>query len=68
MYEQLDEPQHRERHIELHQALDELVADWIQHTHRLLRTSSIMDLVEWSHAQTILPTPLDRVTADDPQA
>ena len=59
MYDQLTEDEHRQRHIELHQALDELVADWIQHKRQLLSQTTIMELVDWSHAQTITPVALD---------
>ena len=44
---------HRQRHVELHQEFDELVADWIQHTGRLPSRASVMELIAWSHQQTI---------------
>jgi hypothetical protein len=53
---------HRRRHVELHQALDELAADYIRHqpiggglTKRLGNTT-VLELLEWSHAQTENPT------------
>lgn len=48
---------HRLRHVELHEALDELAADWVAHQPRgkLFSNSTIMELMEWSHRQTIKP-------------
>ena len=54
--------QHKIRHINLHRALDELVADWLLHVGtvfaagKTLSMSSIMDLMEWSYTQTQEPT------------
>lgn len=51
--------EHRARHIELHRAFDELVADWLNHNLTRdchLSNTSIMDLMKWSHQQTIEPT------------
>ena len=49
--------QHRGRHILLHRMLDELAADWATHQPRgkLFSNSTIMELIEWSHRQTIQP-------------
>ena len=54
--------QHRQRHIELHKALDQLFDDFIQcnpqlHSYTL---QPILALIDWSHQQTITP--------DDPNA
>lgn len=49
---------HRQRHIELHRELDELVADWIQHTGRLPSRTTVMELIKWSHQQTIRACPV----------
>lgn len=49
---------HRQRHIELHAALDELAADWALHQPlggKVFSTATIMELIEWSHQQTIKP-------------
>ena len=46
---------HKARHIELHRCLDELLADWIQHTGKLPSKSTVLDLMEWSHKQTVEP-------------
>ena len=48
--------EHKARHIELHRALDELLADWISHTHCYPSQESVMVLIQWSHSQTIDPT------------
>jgi hypothetical protein len=47
--------QHRERHIELHKALDELIADWITATGKYPSKSTVFELLEWSHSQTLEP-------------
>jgi hypothetical protein len=53
--------EHRQRHIELHKMLDELIADFIAHgeigTHLPSKTS-VMELMMWSHQQTINPEPI----------
>ena len=48
---------HRERHKQLHQALDELAADWAAHQPlgKLFSNSTIMELMRWSHEQTREP-------------
>lgn len=49
--------EHRAIHIELHLALDLLIADYlIQKKGSLLSNTTLMDLVKWSHAQTVDPT------------
>jgi hypothetical protein len=52
----LTRQQHIDRHKMLHKMLDELVADYARCTGRLYSTSSIMDLLQWSHEQTTNPT------------
>jgi hypothetical protein len=55
---QLTEEEHRQRHIELHNSLDELFADFITHqpiTEGGFLQRPIIDLIEWSHSQTINP-------------
>jgi len=46
--------EHKERHVELHGMLDELLADFILHAGGRLR-NSIDDLMQWSHKQTKEP-------------
>ena len=53
--------EHRQRHIELHQMLDELVADFIGHGalgKNFPSRTTIMELMAWSRRQTICPDPL----------
>ena len=47
---------HLERHKELHKMLDELSADFIQHTKKLLSETSLMELIEWTYQQTKNPS------------
>ncbi len=47
--------QHLARHKELHEYLDELVADWITITKKLPSQATIMELMEWSSTQTTNP-------------
>ena len=48
--------EHKKRHEELHKNLDELVADFINHTKKLPSKSTVMELMEWSFKQTVKPT------------
>ena len=44
--------EHKQRHIELHKYLDELVADWITHTRNTLPSkATVLELLDWSHTQ-----------------
>jgi len=43
---------HKKRHIELHNALDELVADFISSTKGLPSKTTVMELMQWSFEQT----------------
>jgi hypothetical protein len=48
---------HRQRHVELHAALDELLADYVRHhpaQHEFL-TLPLRVYLEWSYRQTITP-------------
>lgn len=58
---------HRQRHIKLHHSLDELLADWIDHTGALPSKSTVLDLVEWSHRQTEDPEDKHGKFFDDAQ-
>ena len=46
------EPEHKERHIELHKMLDELVADFISKTGQRLSKTTVLNFVKWSYEQT----------------
>ena len=62
--------EHIARHQELHKALDELVADYLRHhppkftadnvkDHpKLPSNTTLLELMEWSHQQTIDPAEL----------
>ena len=53
----MSEEVHAQRHKELHKAIDELAADFIAHNPgKYLSSTSVMQLIQWSHAQTIKPT------------
>lgn len=56
--------EHKKRHEELHNNLDELVADFIMNTGSLPSKTTVLELIEWSHGQTIKPDPWEKVTAD----
>ncbi len=51
--------EHKHRHIELHKALDELVADFIAHGAAGTRGPSkttVLELMTWAYEQTLNPT------------
>ena len=48
--------EHRQRHIELHKALDELVACFCAQTKFYPSKTVVYDLLHWSYRQTIAPT------------
>ena len=51
----LTKKQHIQRHELLRAYLDELVADFITHTEKLPSKTTIFELLQWSHLQTIVP-------------
>lgn len=52
--------EHRQRHEFLHKAFDELLADFLMHNREARPSSStLIELMNWSHQQTLDPTPLD---------
>lgn len=48
----MNREEHIERHKLLHRMFDELIADFVGHTNKLLSTTTIMELMEWSYQQT----------------
>lgn len=48
--------EHKNNHIELHNKLDELVADYISHSQKTLTNTSVLDLMIWSYSQVLNPT------------
>jgi len=55
---ELTAEEHKARHVELHRAFDELLADYITHARGSVLDHPIRDLVKWSYEQTINPTPV----------
>jgi len=54
--ETMTKEEHIQRHEKLHKYLDELVADWIDHTKSLPSKNTVFELLQWSNKQTSLPT------------
>lgn len=54
--------QHIQQHLQLHAKLDELAADYVFHTGKLLGQSTIMELLQWSNEQTRHPSAKDAFT------
>lgn len=49
--------EHKAHHELLHRTLDELLADFLTHNPAALPSKTpILDLIKWSHQQTIDPT------------
>ena len=55
----MERKKHIKRHKELHHSLDELIADWISLTKCLPSKASVMELMQWSHEQTIDPSEVE---------
>lgn len=54
----MNELNHKQRHQELHKAVDELLADFLVHNPGKVPSGmTVMELIEWSHQQTQEPTP-----------
>ncbi len=52
----MTQEEHKEVHETLHSSLDQLVADFILHNPKeRLQSTTIMELIRWSHRQTIEP-------------
>jgi len=47
----MDTEQHKQKHMELHRYLDELVADFIDATGKLPSQTTVMDLMKWNYTQ-----------------
>lgn len=52
----LTREEHIERHKQLHKSLDELLADYIDHTGNLPSQTNLMNFLHWSYQQTTNPT------------
>ena len=54
----MTDDEHKARHVALHRSLDELLADYLTHNRgKLPSTTTVYELLVWSHAQTFDPTP-----------
>ena len=52
----MTQEKHRDQHVKLHQALDELLADFLaQHPRKLPSNTSVTELMRWSYRQTVSP-------------
>lgn len=49
---------HKRRHYKLHRMFDELLADFIDHTHKTPSKATLMELIKWSAQQKENPTEL----------
>ncbi len=49
-----------ERHKELHNSLDELIACFITETENLPSETTLMEFMEWSHSMTKDPTCVEK--------
>lgn len=56
----VDRAAHIKRHVDLHRALDELMADYVGHTRRLLGQTTMIEFMQWSYEQTLNPTEPDQ--------
>ena len=53
---EISEQEHKERHVELHKKLDELLADFIEQTGKTPSHTTVMELLQWSYEQTQTPS------------
>jgi len=53
MAETLSREDHMKRHVELHRAFDELLADFLVHNRKKApSTTTVLELAQWSNRQT----------------
>ena len=52
----MTEQKHIRRHQQLHNCLDELLADWISQENILPSEVTVMELMKWSLEQSVKPT------------
>lgn len=55
----MDKQEHKERHVMLQKYLDEIVADFINHTEALPSQTSVLELMFWAAAEAKEPTEKD---------
>jgi len=59
--------EHKDRHMQLHKSLDELAADYMNITGKLMSQTTVMDLCTWSYEQTKNPATVnDQKHSDEP--
>jgi len=63
----MNKEDHIQRHRTLHYHLDELVADYVSSSNKLLENTTVLELLEWSHLQTINPfeSPKDETSSNE---
>ncbi len=52
----MTEEEHKQIHVDLHNSLDMLVADFIAHSKKLPSKTTLIEFMEWSHLQSLNPT------------
>jgi len=57
--DEMNQEEHEARHKQLHEMLDELVDDYMAHTGKRLRNSTVMELMLWSAGQ--IEAPMERI-------
>lgn len=48
----MTDAEHKQRHLELHDMLDELIADFIEHTDKRPSKTTLSEFMQWSFEQT----------------
>ena len=62
---EINKEDHKKRHIELHESLDELVSDFINHTESMPTETTVLDLLKWAYLQTINPDDKDEADSNN---
>jgi hypothetical protein len=57
--QKLREMEHRQNHVFLHKALDDLAKDYTICTGKLLSKTSVLELLIWAYEQTLNPSVTD---------
>ena len=60
----LDRQTHMQVHVELHKALDALVADWVAETGLMPSQATVLALMRWSYAQTHNPSDIQNLVSE----
>lgn len=51
----MNKEDHIQRHKMLHEHLDELIADYVTSSNKLLGDTTVLELMDWSYKQTVDP-------------